>query len=906
MVVLSLSSPPQQSSRPRTCTNCGAALRLGKVRCRNCGQEVDRATDRVEAASDSLRPVVADFSQTRHSIEQIAHNGGGSTGKPSVEQSQPSQSTQRAKCACGKRLRAKKDFSGKKLRCPRCGRGVLIPPVTRQVTAAAALGTLQASEAVDGLLERLTDSAPEVVRTAVVALGKIPDARSTQALLQLGSDQPKLRFVVSEAITHIGRIAVGELVRAVNQGSPENAVQAVTILGRIQDKQAVKPLISLLENDQANLRARAAEALGRIKDRRALPPLINLLRDDDANVRVNAAQALAAMPDIDCLEPLIGALKDSDPDVQLQAICALGNIADKRASQAVAAMLQASQPRLRAGAAEALGKIGDKNSLAALLQSAQDSAESVRLQAATALARIPDSSSVQTLQELLRDSNRVIRQRAVEGLGTIGSSTAVQSLSDILREDRSVDVRAAAAEALGEIGDPAGVSALQDALDDEFAVRSKAVIALGTIGDHSTFTVLLGMLQDQTPEIRYLAATALGAMDHPHSAGVLFRLRNDESLVVRQGAARALEKLEDPRATSLSRDGSFQNLKRGTVRIAKLVIPSGPLARSKTQCATWATSIALLIILGLSWTFWKSTGAAANPASFHGKIASLSFHPDGRQLYLGWTNDLVEVWDPFTGQLDRTFSAGGGHVRGLGFAADDKTIILAVNRAVYFQQDENVLGKYEEHKRPIQKLIMTPDRRTADTMSADGDVIIWDVQSRIPQSRVTIPNSRAAAVALSPDGNLLAVSVGDGTISVWNPETKEEIVEYQTTPGKFVSSLAFSPDGRRLAAATIQGGVIVWDNESKKELARTSTHKSINAIVFHPDSRRLAVVRGNRLQLWDVHSNQTQEFPKVDSAGLDFVTFDPHGKLAAAAGQEDRQVWIFELESREVLQTLGE
>jgi DNA-directed RNA polymerase subunit RPC12/RpoP len=36
-------------------------------------------------------------------------------------------------CTCGKKLRARDDLAGKKVKCPGCGRLLTVPPVAREV-----------------------------------------------------------------------------------------------------------------------------------------------------------------------------------------------------------------------------------------------------------------------------------------------------------------------------------------------------------------------------------------------------------------------------------------------------------------------------------------------------------------------------------------------------------------------------------------------------------------------------------------------------------------------------------------------------------------------------------------------------------------------------------------------------
>jgi cyclophilin family peptidyl-prolyl cis-trans isomerase/HEAT repeat protein len=87
------------------------------------------------------------------------------------------------------------------------------------------------------------------------------------------------------------------------------------------------------------------------------------------------------------------------------------------------------------------------------------------------------------LGQLLEDSRPAVRQRAAIAAGRIGDEGAAGPLSGLLRRETDEGVRAAAAFALGEIESEAGAEALLSALrlGKSPAVRARAVEALGKI-----------------------------------------------------------------------------------------------------------------------------------------------------------------------------------------------------------------------------------------------------------------------------------------------------------------------------------------------------------------------------------------------------------------------------------------
>lgn len=71
---------------------------------------------------------------------------------------------------------------------------------------------------------------------------------------------------------------------------------------------------------------------------------------------------------------------------------------------------------------------------------------------------------------------------------------------------------------------------------------------------------------------------------------------------------------------------------------------------------------------------------------------------------------------------------------------------------------------------------------------------------------------RVAAMALSPDGRLLAVSEGEGAQSIWIYETASgRVIRHFEGHGGYIYGLAFTPDGSKLVSVSYDHTGLVWD-----------------------------------------------------------------------------------------------
>lgn len=203
-----------------------------------------------------------------------------------------------------------------------------------------------------------------------------------------------LRITISFLIFYFSLLPVGylqadnvdDLIQQLNHGDVYVCMHAAKKLGDIGDARAVQPLISILNDEEAGIRAadalaqigkpsvesiivamksenpiarrNAAIALGKIGDNRGVNSLIHALRDNDLIVRRNAAQALGEIQDTSAVKPLINALSDKVPIVRRYAASALGEIEDKRAVAPLTSALTDNDAIVRINAAAALNRMG--------------------------------------------------------------------------------------------------------------------------------------------------------------------------------------------------------------------------------------------------------------------------------------------------------------------------------------------------------------------------------------------------------------------------------------------------------------------------------------------------------------------------------------------------------------------
>lgn len=199
-----------------------------------------------------------------------------------------------------------------------------------------------------------------VQRTAVLALGRVPDPRAfeqLQRLLKEGS--APVRAAATYALTQraMAKPAEGTSDSPPADGNAEVVHQVVPLLQKALDDPALEVVVA------------AAENLGALGVPEAGPVLAVLLRHHSESVRQTAAQALERIADPSSLDGVLAALDDSSITVRFGLVGALGRIAgdgrrltDSQRSRLLTRLedllLRDPDPGVRSRAATVIGQTG--------------------------------------------------------------------------------------------------------------------------------------------------------------------------------------------------------------------------------------------------------------------------------------------------------------------------------------------------------------------------------------------------------------------------------------------------------------------------------------------------------------------------------------------------------------------
>jgi WD40 repeat protein/tRNA A-37 threonylcarbamoyl transferase component Bud32 len=306
-------------------------------------------------------------------------------------------------------------------------------------------------------------------------------------------------------------------------------------------------------------------------------------------------------------------------------------------------------------------------------------------------------------------------------------------------------------------------------------------------------------------------------------------------------------------------------------------------------------------------------------------VGGIAFTRDGSQLVVVNSSEVassISVRDAATlaatGPPIEPEGFSGAYVGGLfqspGFALDGRSVVIASDggELVWWNLRSRMPTRRLNIGSGQHALALSPDRGTI-AVGVERGIQLVDTRSGAVRTADGALGGAPSWVLFSPDGETVVSTSLDGTVALWDAESATRRETLRGHSGA-VQQPTFSPDGETLYTVGHDGTAIAWDIDGDRGLGRHFTFTQDRAPwgydgrpgSFSPDGRLVAVgLKGQGIRLWDA-TDLTPVGPPLSETGgeVKSLAFAPDGQTLAAVTL-DGQATLWDVESRSLLREMS-
>jgi len=231
-------------------------------------------------------------------------------------------------------------------------------------------------------------------------------------------------------------------------------------------------------------------------------------------------------------------------------------------------------------------------------------------------------------------------------------------------------------------------------------------------------------------------------------------------------------------------------------------------------------------------------------------VNSVVISPDGRLVASASADSTIRIWDIMTGaSVGEPLRGHSRSINALAFSPEGMWLASAASdRSVRFWQIPLGALSSEPPKplmalRELHALAYSPDGLLIAARDIVGYIYVWTT-SRDDEGPKHIMSDfalepRVRSVAFSPDGNFI-IGADGSRIRAWHAREQDHSVAWKLKGHSGVLTAQFSPSGQHIVSGADDGSICIWDVETKAIKHRLHAHgASIRSALMTSDHLRI-------------------------------------------------------------------
>jgi WD40 repeat protein len=338
-------------------------------------------------------------------------------------------------------------------------------------------------------------------------------------------------------------------------------------------------------------------------------------------------------------------------------------------------------------------------------------------------------------------------------------------------------------------------------------------------------------------------------------------------------------------------------------------------------------------------------------AGHTGSVDVLAFHPREPQLASAGGDHTVRLWNANTGESLHILQGHTRRVTAICFSSDDKWLLtggydktsrlwnledvaaaplsqehtaavcsvalsadgerfatgsLAGELRLWSRTGEPVTPPIKAHQGAVGALVFNAQSRGWISGGDDGHVVVWDAASGEQRERLSevdtqpLATSPVTRIAVSSDGNLLAIGDQNGAVRTWNLTEKLKTSEFEGHQDE-ICGLAFHATARSLVTTGRDRAVREWPSKlpiSPRLAAIDGAEARLWAVAIAPaDASVYAGGRDGFVAEWSLATGERTRTLAGFKGTIDSIAVSPDGSQVACCGWKSKTAVVFQAAS---------
>ncbi|HNT35359.1 MAG TPA: HEAT repeat domain-containing protein, partial [bacterium] len=275
------------------------------------------------------------------------------------------------------------------------------------LSAVAILSEEGTVESLPAIVPLLNHTSEEVARHAALCVARISERQLFSRFDSLGD---KVLERIAKTLHRLNPNLISDISAKLDSLSGKEKAKSVRILLSLSTEQeAREALETLMEDENAHVRASAAKGVSGFSSDEVAGILDKLLQDEDPRVRANAIEEIAGSPNQRVVQMLFQSARSRHGRERANALKKLWELGYRGYELSVAQMIEDPDPYIRASGLWVVGEIEAPSLMKLVQDRLSDPQPIVRRSAVNAIRRKAESNQVRTLFPLLKDPDESVR-----------------------------------------------------------------------------------------------------------------------------------------------------------------------------------------------------------------------------------------------------------------------------------------------------------------------------------------------------------------------------------------------------------------------------------------------------------------------------------------------------------------